>query len=180
VLACTAGFAPDSGANGQFRVSSASGLAYSNASNNVVQAQPRAGSCHAIGSGLYSRPDPKCTPGALNPQVTQATIGRTICTRGWTSTVRPPERITEREKSASILAYGDHRSLSYYEYDHFVPLELGGATNDRRNLWPEPGGVPNPKDAVETSLKREVCNGALTLAKAQLEIVKNWVALASR
>ena len=34
-----------------------------------------------------------------------------------------------------------------------MPLELGGATNDARNLWPRAGGVtPNPKDAVEDDL----------------------------
>jgi hypothetical protein len=110
--------------------------------------------------------------------VTQASIGRTICKRGWTSTVRPPERITEKEKLASMAAYGDRQSAANYEYDHFVPLELGGATNDRRNLWPEPGEAPNPKDSVESSLRRQVCAGQLTLATAQREIVANWVALA--
>jgi hypothetical protein len=86
---------------------SPSGLLYSTASDSVVEPQPPAGSCHAIGSGLYSRPDPRCTPGTLNPQVTQATIGRTICRSGWTSTIRPPESITEPEKFASMRAY-DH------------------------------------------------------------------------
>jgi hypothetical protein len=109
--------------------------------------------------------------------VTQATIGQTICRRGWTSTVRPPESISEQEKFASMAAYGDHRSASYYEYDHFVPLELGGATNDRRNLWPEPGRTPNPKDSVEDRLRSQVCAGTLTLAQAQRKIVKNWVSL---
>jgi hypothetical protein len=155
-----------------------SGLAHSTASNFVVQDQPPPGSCRAIGSGLYSRPDPRCTPGALNPHVTQATIGRTICRYGWTSTVRPPESVTEPEKFASMAAYGDYRSASHYEYDHFVPLELGGATNDRRNLWPEPGATPNPKDAVEDHLNAEVCNGKMTLAHAQHLIVSNWVTLA--
>jgi hypothetical protein len=157
-----------------------SGLVYSRAANNVVQSQPSPGSCHAIGSGLYLRPDPRCTPGALNPQVTQATIGRTICRSGWTSTVRPPERVTEPEKLASIAAYGDRLSPSHYEYDHFVPLELGGATNDPRNLWPEPGASPNPKDAVEDELNRKVCDGQMTLARAQRAIAANWVSLASK
>jgi hypothetical protein len=152
-------------------------LAYSTASNGVVQRQPPPGSCHALGSGLYSRPDPRCTPGALNPAVTQATIGRTICRAGWTSTVRPPESITEPEKIASVQAYGDRGPLSSYEYDHFVALELGGATNDPRNLWPEPGASPNPKDAVEGQLNGEVCDGRMSLAQAQQAIVANWVAL---
>jgi hypothetical protein len=168
-----------SGAEGRGGASAASfPLRYSKASNDVVQPQPPSGSCHAIGSGRFSRPDPHCTPGALNPSVTQATIGRTICKRGWTSTVRPPESITEREKAASMKAYGDHGSMSSYEYDHFVPLELGGATNDRRNLWPEPGGIPNPKDPVENALNSEVCDGKMTLGHAQRAIVTNWTTLA--
>ena len=153
-------------------------LGYSSASNYVVQRQPAPGSCHAIGSGLYSRPDPRCTPGALNPQVTQATVGRTICRSGWTSTVRPPESITEPEKRASMASYGDRGPIGDYEYDHFVPLELGGATNDPRNLWPEPGASPNPKDAVEDELNGKVCDGQMTLAEAQRAIVSNWVTLA--
>jgi hypothetical protein len=46
---------------------------------------------------------------------------------------------------------------------HLVRLELGGAVNDPRNLWPEPDSSPNPKDAVEDELNREVCDGQLTL-----------------
>jgi hypothetical protein len=153
-------------------------LAYSTASNDVVQSQPTPSSCHTIGTGHYSRPDPACTPGALNPAVTQATIDRTICVQGWTSTVRPPESITEQEKAASMAAYGDTGSLADYEYDHFVPLELGGATNDPRNLWPEPGAPPNPKDTVENDLRQQVCYGQMTLAEAQHEVVTNWARLA--
>lgn len=152
-------------------------LAYSTASNDVVQSQPVRGSCHAIGTGLYSRPNPTCTPGALNPAVTQATIDQTICVEGWTATLRPPESITEQEKAASMAAYGDTGSLGDYEYDHFVPLELGGATNDPRNLWPEPGASPNPKDTVENELRQKVCDGQIVLAEAQHEIVTNWVRL---
>jgi hypothetical protein len=129
---------------------------------------------------LYSRPDPSCTPGALNPAVTQATIDRTICVSGWTDTVRPPESVTEQEKAASMAAYGDNGSMEAYEYDHFVPLELGGATNDPRNLWPEPGASPNPKDAVEDSLRRAVCDRQISLAQAQREIAKNWISYAPR
>lgn len=150
---------------------------YSEASNAVVQPQPAAGSCRVRGSGRFSRPGPNCTPGALNPSVTQASIHRTICSAGWASTVRPPVRVTEPEKLASMAAYGDHRSANHYEYDHLVPLELGGATNDRRNLWPEPGASPNPKDSVENALNHKVCDGKMTLARARRLIARNWVAV---
>jgi hypothetical protein len=153
-------------------------LPYSRVSNEVVQRQAAPGSCHAVGVGLYSRPDPRCTPGALNPLVTQESIGRTICRHGWTASVRPPERVTEPEKIASMVAYGAHRPLRDYEYDHFIPLELGGATNDPRNLWPEPGASPNAKDSVEYELNRKVCDRQMTLAEAQRAIVSNWVSLA--
>ncbi|MGH2857499.1 MAG: hypothetical protein ACRDMJ_08430 [Solirubrobacteraceae bacterium] len=155
-------------------------LAYSRASNEVVQRQPRAGSCHARGSGLDALPDPRCTPGALNPAVSQATIAVTICRSGWTSTVRPPESITEAEKRASMRAYGDRGPMGAYEYDHLVPLELGGATNDPRNLWPEPGASPNPKDALENRLREAVCSGTERLATAQREIATDWVSLTGR
>lgn len=178
VIGCLGGAWLPEGASSQTPAPTPPGLAYSSTSNTVVQPQPPPGSCHAIGSGLYSRPDPRCTPGALNTNVTQATIGRTICRRGWTATVRPPETITEREKFASMAAYGDRRSASQYEYDHLVPLELGGAANDSRNLWPEPGASPNPKDAVEDELNRQVCEHRMTLAQAQRAIATNWVKLA--
>jgi hypothetical protein len=153
-------------------------LVVSVASPTVVQSQPAPGSCHARGSGLYSQPDPACTPGALNPAVTQATIDKTICVTGYTKTVRPSESVTEAEKSASMAAYGDRGSMGAYEYDHLVSLELGGALNDARNLWPEPGDSPNPKDTVENALHRAVCDGQMPLVKAQHIIATSWVSWA--
>ena len=125
---------------------------------------------------MFSLPDAHCTPGALSPAVTQATISTTICRSGYTKTVRPPESITEKEKKASITAYGDHKPLHDYEYDHLVSLELGGAANDARNLWPEPGGSPNPKDKLENRLHLLVCKHQLSLSAAQREIAIDWVA----
>ena len=77
-----------------------------------------------------------------------------------------------------MAAYGDSGSIHDYEYDHLVSLELGGAVNDSRNLWPEPGRSPNPKDAVENALHRMVCNGEMQLTQAQHIIATGWVAWA--
>jgi hypothetical protein len=140
-----------------------------------VQPQPPAGSCHATGSGAFTKPDPGCTPGARNSAVHQSTISRTICRAGYTKKIRPAERITRAEKTASMAAYGDTQPKSHYEYDHFVSLELGGAANDRRNLWPEPGGSPNPKDKLENHLHAKVCDHEITLITAQREIARHWV-----
>jgi hypothetical protein len=73
----------------------------------TVQAQPAPGSCryHAASSG-QELPDPACTPGASNPQVTQANIGETICRPGYTRQIRPPRAITDAEKRSNALSYG--------------------------------------------------------------------------
>jgi hypothetical protein len=162
------------GASGALSAS-APGLPFSTASSTIVQPQPPAGSCHATGSDAFSGPDLRCTPGARDPAVTQSTIDTTICVRGYSATVRPPSSITHTEKIASMAAYGDSSASSHYEYDHLVSLELGGAPNDPRNLWPEPGKIPNPKDRVENRLHRDVCNHQITLIRAQREIATHWV-----
>jgi len=109
--------------------------------------------------------------------VTQANIQSTICSEGYTETVRPPESVSEPEKEASLAAYGDSGPLHIYEFDHLVPLELGGAPNDPRNLWPEPGRTPNPKDELERRLHEMVCAGEIQLATARREIASDWVSL---
>jgi hypothetical protein len=138
--------------------------------------QPAPGSCHARGHGLLSLPDAHCTPGTVDPRVTQANIDKTICVAGYTRHVRPPESVTEPEKKASMAAYGDTGAMGDYEYDHLISLELGGAPNDPRNLWPEPGASPNPKDRLEDLLHERVCKGMMTLAAAQRMIARDWVA----
>jgi hypothetical protein len=112
----------------------------------------------------------------LNPAVTQATIGQTICVSGWTAKVRPAESYTENLKRQQIADEGLSGGLSAYEEDHRMPLELGGSPSDPMNLSPEHPPSPNPKDSDETSLKYEVCDGRLTLAAAQAQMVTKWLA----
>lgn len=138
---------------------------------------PGGGQCSYRQRQGYVLPDPACTPGETNPDVTQADIGRTICAKGWTSTVRPPESYTEPLKREQMGRYGDSGSMSGYEEDHLIPLELGGSPADPKNLWPEPGASPNPKDDVEYAANRAVCSGEMSLAFAQREIAIDWVSL---
>ena len=129
-------------------------------------------------------PDPHCTPGAVSPAVTQDNLASTICKKGYTKSVRPPQNITDAEKAANASAYGYTGSFKTAEYDHLIPLELGGDPNDPRNLWVEPNKstattVNNPKDSVESSLNYLVCNAVhgkpyLPLAIAQQLIAANW------
>jgi hypothetical protein len=126
-------------------------------------------------------PDPACTPGAIDGRVSTATAAATICTTGYTATVRPAVAVTDRIKKEQMAAYGlEGQPLSAYELDHLISLELGGAPADVANLWPQPwDGDPNAhqKDAVETHLKREVCRGAVSLADAQRMIATDWFAV---
>jgi hypothetical protein len=155
--------------------SGASAFVVSHASSRVVQSQPPPSSCRVKSSYPFNMPDPYCTPGALNPAVTQATIRRTICRPGYSSSIRPSSSVTGREKLASMRAYGMRQGPGAYEYDHLISLELGGAANDSRNLWPENGASPNLKDNVENRLHTLVCNGSMTLARAQQIIAYGWV-----
>lgn len=149
----------------------------------TVQPQPAPGSCHyRHTAGGQPVPDPRCTPGATNPRVTSSTLHVTICRSGYTRSIRPGVAITTTEKHANAAAYHYSGSLRVAEYDHLVPLELGGDPNDPRNLWVEPAspghrsqaGVNNPKDAVEDRLNALVCQGRVALAAAQRAIAADW------
>ncbi len=111
--------------------------------------------------------DPVRTPGVLNPDVTQATIGTTICVQGWTRSVRPPTEYTNALKLRQMRAYGESGPPSTFQEDHLISLELGGHPTDPRNLWPEPYPRAAHVDAIENELNAQVCSGSLTLAQAQ-------------
>ena len=109
------------------------------------------------------------TPGVLNPDVTQATIDRTICMHGWTKTIRPPTSYTNDLKRKQMREYGVGGDLSNYQEDHLISLELGGHPTDARNLWPEPYPRASEVDTIENELNAKVCSGELTLEAAQLK-----------
>ena len=111
--------------------------------------------------------DPVRTPGVLNPSVTQANIRSTICRHGWTETIRPPTSYTNALKAKQMRRYGEIGSLSDYQEDHLISLELGGNPTDPRNLWPEPYPRAADVDKLENELNAEVCSGQLTLPQAQ-------------
>jgi hypothetical protein len=111
-----------------------------------------------------SSPNPTLTPGATDPRVSQANIAQTICTRGYTSTVR---NVSTQTKHRVYVEYGISRSQQRgYVIDHLIPLEVGGA-NEIANLWPEPKADAKNKDKVENQLHASVCNGSISLADAQ-------------
>ena len=129
-------------------------------------------------------PNSTVTPGALNPNVTQANIKDNVCKANWTATVRPPVSYTNKLKATQmasiykslIATFGT--SASNYEEDHLISLQLGGSPTDPKNLWPEPyaGNNAHRKDVIETKLKTLICSGKIKLADAQKAISTNWVA----
>ncbi len=133
------------------------------------------GQCRSVNA----LPDPVCTPGAIDPNVTQDNIQSTICVPGYSSSVRPPVSYTEPLKLQSIQQYGyNDTSPSAYEYDHLIPLELGGNPTDTKNLWAEPSYgtyTSFDKDGFENYLHAQVCSGGLSLVQAQTEIASDWV-----
>ena len=131
----------------------------------------------------WKLPIKKYTPGAINPDVNQNNISSTICKVGWTATIRPSSSYTNKIKIDQLKTtyksfakiWGE--SLSAYEEDHLISLQLGGSPTNPKNLFPQPykGNNAYKKDILETKLKKMVCSGTIKLADAQKAIASNWV-----
>ena len=139
------------------------------------QPSPTADVCHVNGVTFC----------ALNPAVTQATIGTTICVRGWTATIRPPASYTDALKLQQLQQFaGQHQgdpqwSAAGTEEDHRLSLDLGGAAKDPMNLSPEVHRGSALKDQEEAALggsQGKVCRGEMTLQEAQQELISTWLA----
>ena len=124
-------------------------------------------------------PDPSLTPGAINFNVTQGNIQQTVCVKGYTKTIRPPAHFTNKLKKRQMREYGyADRNPKHYEEDHLIALSIGGASDDSRNLWPEPRNSEwnaKKKDRLEFVLYKMVCNQEISLTEAQQEMATNWI-----
>lgn len=116
-----------------------------------------------------------CDDLPLNPEVTPATINATICQTGWTRTIRPYVSTMKQIKAEMLAAIGQPvERRNEYELDHKIPLALGGAVIDRRNLVLQPIDEAHEKDAVETCLSSLVCQKKIDLDDAQSAIWEDW------
>jgi hypothetical protein len=125
----------------------------------------------------YTLPIKSITPGAIDPSVTQSNIASTICVVGYTKTVRPPASYTNSLKYAQLRgSYSRYGSTdkSLFEEDHLIPLALGGAPRNPKNLWPEPWASARKKDTLELKMHLMVCAGSITLAKARAIFATDW------
>jgi hypothetical protein len=133
----------------------------------LVRARTRGEGCT-----LGPLPDRRCSPGALDRRRTT----RVVCSPDFhTSDVRDvPDSVKHRveaEYGLAPKAYGDT-----LEIDHIISLELGGS-NDIANLYPELAPGFRVKDALENTLHKLVCSGAITLHTAQRRIAADWTRL---
>jgi hypothetical protein len=116
------------------------------------------------------RPDPACTPGAVQPVDVDV-----VCHQSTRTRREVPESVHRQAFEEYGLSYTQPRGA--FEVDHLIPLELGG-DNAIANLWPE-AAEPRPgfheKDRVEDYLHEQVCAGNMSLTEAQRRIASDWV-----
>jgi len=115
---------------------------------------------------------------AVDPHVTQANIKSTICTRGYTKTVRPSVQYTNKIKRQLMTAqHLPMTTIGQYELDHIIPLEVGGCGSCLNNLRLQIKAGANGaliKDAKENNIHASVCSGATTLKAGQQYFVIHW------
>jgi hypothetical protein len=146
-------------------------------------AEPVAGTCEVRMKDGYPIPDPRCTPGGINPSVTVEVLRD----RRWrTRSVRNCDN-SEAQKHVAYRWYEiqkpriNSNQNQVCELDHLVPLELGGA-DGLGNIWPQcgPDAVAlkeryfKQKDRVENYLAEEVKSGHMELSTAQRGIASGW------
>jgi len=138
----------------------------------------------------FALPDGRLTPGATGSETGGAAPLASICTRGYSRTIRHHyDAAWRRYRVAMFHAYGvPHDRWRSYTVDHLVPLELDGrpygvyadGRPDLRNVWPEPKADAREKDAVEEALHASVCHACgyrglhLTLEQARSAIARDW------
>ena len=135
--------------------------------------------CAALAQHNPALPLASITPGTIDPYVTPQNLQSTVCVRGYTASVRPDKRVTNRIKREQIrqYRYADTNPQNY-EQDHLIPLSIGGSPSDPQNLWPQPRkgewGAEHKND-LEFVVYKLVCQGKLPLAEAQQRIARNWI-----
>ena len=119
----------------------------------------------------HAYPDPQKTPGDVYRNITE----KDICVSGYSATVRNvPQSLKKKVYAQYGVAYPQPKGT--IEVDHFVSLQLGGS-NDIKNLWPE-FEEPRPgfreKDVVENYIKKQICDGKITIKEGQKAIAEDW------
>lgn len=119
--------------------------------------------------------DPILPDSILTPGVALDVPLCTLCTPGYTATVR---NVPSSLRKKVFKEYGIVNVPYRYEVDHLISLELGG-DNDIKNLWPESYLTAtynaHRKDVLENKLHTLVCSQQMKLQEAQYLISHNWI-----
>jgi len=120
---------------------------------------------------------PRDVPGAVDPAITQGNIDATICRPGYAKSARPAYSITGPLKRRLMDQQHPGESMADYELDHLIPISIGGAPLDMKDLWLQPrGGQANAgdKNVLAYVLWRLVCTHQVLLETAQRAISRDW------
>lgn len=116
-----------------------------------------------------------CAAYPLNPDVTPATIHKTICVRGYSDTVRPSTSYTNPVKFRLMRQAGLQVSdKADWALDHRIPIALGGHPRSLENLRLLTKHDNSRKSRIEVKLLCYVCTGQMSLGQAQQEIWLDW------
>jgi hypothetical protein len=114
------------------------------------------------------RPDPHLTPGTVAD-----TDPKVVCQPGYAKAHR--HHLSAAAKRRILAAYHLPPTTKVAEYDHDVPLELGGADTPIANIWPQTSAADKRrKDRLEGVLKRLACSHQISLQAAQERIRTYW------
>lgn len=133
-----------------------------------AHASPRAtttSKCHVTYSDGLPGPDDACTPGSYAHLTTAQACA---------SKLRPDTKAATREKVLTRYGVPGWNGRDG-ELDHRLPFWMGGRTT-AKNLWPEPGHIPNLKDKLEYPyLWRRVCVAhTMRLRTARALFLGDW------
>lgn len=126
----------------------------------------------------WSSPDPMVPIDEFTPGVVASTDPAEVCGIVGGITYSERHRATRYDKSHSMMVYGlDVTRPDKYEYDHRIPLCVGGA-DVPDNMWPQPlAGHMNAHDKYELEkwACRAVClEHSISLPDAQAMFFGDW------
>jgi hypothetical protein len=144
---------------------------------------PPTGLCKVRTKAGFQFPDPTCTPGAVNPALTNTILKnknfRTGCERDQ-ATSATKKKLTY--DWYAITKPADNREPHMIcELDHLISIELGGA-DTLDNIWPQcgPDGATGEdrsfkqKDLVENYLAAQIRAGKMNKTDVQKGIAQDW------
>lgn len=140
------------------------------------RAGPAGASCRVHGS----LPDPRCTPGAVDPALSGPGARATVCSSSFARRPGPPPATLAAASRQALARYPEAAARpEAFVADRLIPRSLGGDPASPRNVWPLPRGAAlgvAQKRAVVAYLRRSVCSGAMSLHAAQADLRRDWLA----